>query len=236
MERRKFPQIGEHVDVVHRRRDPDRRDSHARQIRDLLLNPCQVSAPVHLPVGFCGIVHSRALRWIVIAGVAVKEAVGHDLVDHLPLEILRGAVDRCAAGGHYEHGAAGERAAASGKRHVIVSPRHRVGDGEGSRLAASRADGQWKCGRGRDSGRKPLQAHADRSLKTVCRVHVDLDRSTARTLRHQHRSRGGGERKAGRRRRCSPATTSTPRQGQCEADYRHREYAAHRPVIRHLIP
>ena len=57
-----------------------------RAIYNLLLNACQVAAPVVTPISGCGIcepvgvIKTGTLGGIVVGRIAVKEAVGHDLV------------------------------------------------------------------------------------------------------------------------------------------------------------
>src|SRR5438067_11679691 len=75
------------VEIINRRRDPDRGHAQAGQIRDLLLDPGEVATPVETPIRFRRIVKTRALRWIVVRGATVKEAVGHNLIDDFAFEV-----------------------------------------------------------------------------------------------------------------------------------------------------
>src|SRR5690242_20757208 len=74
--------------VIHYRRYPDGRRAHALEIGDLLLNSRQVAAPVGLPILVGRVKQPRTAWGIVIGGVAVAKAIGHNLVDHLFLEVL----------------------------------------------------------------------------------------------------------------------------------------------------
>ncbi len=82
------------VHVVERRRDPDGGDAHPLEVRHLLLDAGQVPSPVELPVRVRAVEEAGALGGVVVARVAVEEAVGDDLVDDLLLEILGGDGER----------------------------------------------------------------------------------------------------------------------------------------------
>ena len=58
-------------------------------VRHFLLNPGQIATPIKSPVSLGRIEKAGALWRIVVAGIAVKKAVGDDLIDDLFFEVLR---------------------------------------------------------------------------------------------------------------------------------------------------
>ena len=75
--------------VVDCGRDPDGSCSHALDIGELLLDACQIAAPIGLPLGVGRVKQAGAFSRVVIGGVAVEEAIGNHLIDDLFLEVLR---------------------------------------------------------------------------------------------------------------------------------------------------
>src|SRR5207248_5521068 len=69
------------IQIVHRRRDPDGGSAQPFDVRHFLLNSCKITTPIKSPVGLGRIEKTRALWRIVVAGIAIKEAIGDDLVD-----------------------------------------------------------------------------------------------------------------------------------------------------------
>ena len=61
------------VFVIHHGRNPDRRNAHAFDTSHFLLNFGQVATPIGMPIRLRGVEQARALRRIIVTGVAVKE-------------------------------------------------------------------------------------------------------------------------------------------------------------------